>query len=68
MLNDKQTPPPLKATAALPKTLPTLLLPTNALTITKLPLLHLLLLTLQTYTYLLCTVYCKANIEKYAIS
>jgi hypothetical protein len=53
MLNNKQTPPPLKATAALPKTLPTLLLPSNALTITKLPLLHLLLFTLQTYTYLL---------------
>ena len=49
MLNNKQTPPRLKATAALPKTLPTLLLPSNALTITKLPLLHLLLLTLQAY-------------------
>ncbi len=50
MLNNKQT-PPVMATAALPlpKTLPTLLLPSNSLTITKLPLFCLLLLTLQPY-------------------
>ncbi len=47
MLYNKQT-PPVMATAALP-TLPTLLLPSNSLTITKLPLLRLLLLTLQPY-------------------